>query len=87
LGLCGTLLALACRTDTSAFLPKIKVPTLIVLGEADNITPIEYSNRMHSSIQGSELHVMHNAGHFSNMENPAQFNETLANFLTDRIHA
>jgi len=81
LGLCATLLALACRTDTSGFLPKIKVPTLIVVGEADNITPFECSNRMHSSIQDSKLLLIRDAGHFSNMENPTQFNESVANFL------
>jgi len=87
LGLCGTLLALACRTDTSGFLPKIKVPTLIVVGEADNITPFECSNRMHSSIQGSKMQLIRNAGHFSNMEKPTQFNQSVANFLTYRIEA
>jgi pimeloyl-ACP methyl ester carboxylesterase len=87
LGLCGTLLALACRTDTSGFLPTIKVPTLIVVGEADKITPVECSSRMHSAIQGSELQLIHDAGHFSNMENSIQFNEKLADFLTDRIKA
>jgi len=81
LGLCGTLLALAGRTDTTSFLPQIKVPTLIMVGEEDRITPPDHSRRMHSLIPDSELHLIANAGHFSNLENPTQFNERLLSFL------
>jgi pimeloyl-ACP methyl ester carboxylesterase len=81
LGLCGTLLALAGRTDTTSFLPKIKVPTLILVGEQDTITPPAHSQRMHSLVQNSELHIIPQAGHMSNMENPTTFNTHLLNFL------
>ncbi len=81
LGLCGTLLALAGRTDTTSFLPKIKVPTLILVGEQDTITPPEHSRRMQSLVQNSELHIIPQAGHMSNMENPTTFNTYLLNFL------
>jgi len=81
LGLCGTLLALAGRTDTTSFLPKIKVPTLILVGEQDTITPPEHSRRMQSLVQNSELHIIPQAGHMSNMENPTTFNAHLLNFL------
>ena len=83
LGLCGTLLALAGRTDTTSFLPKIKVPTLILVGEQDNITPPEHSRRMQSMIQNSELHIIPQAGHMTNMENPTIFNTHLIKFLQD----
>lgn len=81
LGLCGTLLALAGRTDTTSFLPKIKVPTLILVGEQDTITPPEHSRRMQSLVQNSELHIIPQAGHMSNMENPTTFNTHLLSFL------
>ena len=81
LGLCGTLLALAGRTDTTSFLPKIQVPTLILVGESDKITPPDLSRRMQSLIPNSELHVVSHAGHLSNMENPKEFNNRLMNFL------
>lgn len=87
LGLRGTLLALAGRTDTTSFLPKIKVPTLILVGEADRITPPDFSQRMHSSIQDSELHLVANAGHLSNMENSKDFNAYLLNFLDGKFQA
>jgi pimeloyl-ACP methyl ester carboxylesterase len=86
-GLRGTLLALAGRTDTTSFLPKIKVPTLILVGEADKITPPDVSQRMHSSIRNSELHLVANAGHLSNMENSTDFNAYLLNFLDRKIQA
>jgi pimeloyl-ACP methyl ester carboxylesterase len=81
LGLCGTLLALACRTDTTLFLSKVHVPTLIVVGEFDKITPPEFSERMHASISKSQLRLITNAGHLSNMENPEEFNLHLLSFL------
>jgi pimeloyl-ACP methyl ester carboxylesterase len=85
LGLRGTLLALAGRTDTTSFLPKIKVPTLILVGEEDKITPPAFSRRMHSSIHDSELHLVANAGHLSNMENSEDFNGYLSSFLEGKI--
>ncbi len=81
LGLSGTLLALAGRTDTTSFLPKIQVPTLILVGEQDKITPPEQSRKMQSSIQNSELHIIPQSGHFTNLENPTVFNTHLLNFL------
>ena len=81
LGICGTLLALASRTDTSASLPNIKVPTLILVGEQDAITPVAASQAMNEKIQGSELHVIPNAAHMSNLENTEAFNAALLKFL------
>ena len=85
LGLCGTLLALAGRTDTTSFLPKIEVPTLILVGEQDTVTPPEHSRRMQSLIRNSELHIIPQAGHMTNMENPTIFNTHLLNFLQDHV--
>ena len=87
LGLCGTLLALAGRTDTTSFLPKIQVPTLILVGEQDTITPPEHSHRMQSLIQNSELHIIAQAGHMTNMENPTIFNTHLMKFLQDHAQS
>jgi pimeloyl-ACP methyl ester carboxylesterase len=85
LGLCGTLLALAGRTDTTSFLSKIEVPTLILVGEQDTITPPEHSRRMQSLIQSSTLQIIPQAGHMTNMENPTMFNTQLLNFLQGHV--
>lgn len=81
LSIAGTLLALAARTDTTSTLPNIKVPTLILVGEHDPITPPAASQAMHERIPGSELHIVPGAAHMSNIENPEFFNEKLLQFL------
>ncbi len=81
LGICGTLLALASRTDTTRGLSSIKVPVCIIVGEYDLRTPPLYAQEMHKAITGSELHILSNSGHMSNLENSKDFNEILAAFL------
>jgi 3-oxoadipate enol-lactonase len=81
LSIAGTLLALASRTDTTASLAAIRIPTLIMVGEFDQTTPPSASQAMHAAIKGSELHLVPNAAHMSNLENPAFFNENLLAFL------
>jgi pimeloyl-ACP methyl ester carboxylesterase len=85
LGLCGMLLALASRTDTTLSLTKIRVPTLILVGEHDKITPPTVSEQLHSSIPNSELCLIPNAGHISNLERPIDFNSSLLNFLEKKF--
>lgn len=80
-GICGALLALAGRTDTTASLSKIKVPTLILVGEFDKLTPPELSRKMQGLIPNSQLHVITKAAHMSNLENPEEFNAHLFDFL------
>jgi len=81
LGICGTLLALAARTDTTASLSSINIPTLILVGESDALTPPAKAEALHGAIRGSELHVLKNAAHVSNVEAEEEFNERLIVFL------
>jgi 3-oxoadipate enol-lactonase len=80
-GLKGTLIALATRTDTTTFLSKIRVPTLIMVGEQDAITPPSAAQAMHVRIPGSQLAQLPNTGHMSNLESPDVFNVHLREFL------
>lgn len=82
----GHLIAMACRTDTTASLASIGIPTLIIVGEADTLTPPRLSQAMHERIPGSVLHQVPGAGHMSNLENPEFFNARLLEFL-ERISA
>lgn len=77
----GTLLALAARTDSTPLLFSIRVPTMILVGQHDTLTPPSASHAMKDKIQNAELHVLPKAGHLSNLENPVMFNEHLAAFL------
>lgn len=76
------LVALAERSETCSTLNEITIPTLIICGREDEVTPLSQSESMHSTIKGSILHVIENAGHVSNLEQPQEFNEQLLNFLT-----
>lgn len=75
------LLALAGRTETCSTLASVKVPTLIICGREDAVTPLSESEKMHKSIKGSILKVIDKAGHVSNLEQPKEFNQYLEEFL------
>lgn len=78
---CGVLLAQAARTDMKHVLSKITAPTLIMVGEHDDFTPISSSQMMHDEIVNSEFNIISKAGHMSNLENPEEFNHNLMEFL------
>ena len=84
-GIVGTLLALSTRTDTTESLSAIAVPSLILVGQLDALTPPEAARNLHSRIGSSELHVVPGAAHMSNLENPGSFNASLLAFLK-RLH-
>jgi 3-oxoadipate enol-lactonase len=81
LAIAGHLIAMACRTDTTASLASMEIPTLIMAGEEDSVTPPALARAMHERIRGSELHLVPEAGHMSNLENPDFFNSRLLAFL------
>lgn len=80
-GIMQGLVALATRTDSIVVLAKIRVPSLIMVGEDDAVTPVGESTAMNQAIESSQLHVVQHAGHLSNLENPESFNERLGAFL------
>jgi len=81
----GALDALMTRPDSTSMLPTLHIPVLIVVGDQDAITPPPLSEQMHHDIPGSQLVVIRDAGHMSNMEQPAAFNGALGGFLDKRV--
>jgi 3-oxoadipate enol-lactonase len=81
LGIAEALHGLGTRADSRETLGHIQVPTLVVVGEEDVLTPPEESEAMATAIDGSRLEVIPRAGHLSNLENPPAYRETLAHFL------
>ncbi len=81
-GAAGALLGMAQRDDQTEFIAGILVPTLILVGREDAITPVADSEKMQSLIEGSRLVVIENAGHVSNLEQTEQFNDALLGFLS-----
>lgn len=62
-------------------LPAIGVPTCIIWGADDRITPPEAAHRFHALIQGSELFLLSRCGHAPMLEQPAVFNALVAAWL------
>lgn len=67
--------------DSRARLSEIGVPTMIVVGNEDIITPPGESEVLARHIPGSRLEVIVDAGHFPMLEQPESFNELLAGFI------
>jgi 3-oxoadipate enol-lactonase len=60
----------------------IDVPTLILVGDEDGITPPALSEELKSTIRGSQLQMIHAAGHLTNAEQPDAFNAAIESFLS-----
>mgnify|MGYP000589723240 CR=1 FL=1 len=60
---------------------EIGVPTLIVVGREDRLTPVKYAEFFKNHIPGSELAVIDNASHMVMLERPDEFNSVLESFL------
>lgn len=79
----STIATLAHREETCSILAKIVVPTLVICGKEDVVTPPAQSEMIACNIAGSVLHLIDNAGHLSNIEQPKIFNQHLKNFVSD----
>ena len=73
-GVVRALEAMANRPDSSDVLPDIAVPTLVVVGEEDAITPPSDAERMARIIPNAKLVRIPRAAHLSNFEKAAEFN-------------
>lgn len=82
-GVIGALDAMKRRSDASAHLAGIDVPTLVVVGEHDGPSPPSVAEEVHAQIPRSRLVVIPGAGHLSNLEAPEAFNRALLGFLDD----
>ncbi len=79
--LVAALAGMAARHDMTAALPDISVPTLVLVGAEDTITPPSGARRMATAIPGATLQEIDGAGHLSNLERPEPFNRSLMEFL------
>lgn len=79
--LVAALAGLAARHDATGELPHIDVPTLVVVGEQDAVTPPAVARSMADAIPGARLAIIPGAGHLACLEAPEAFNQALAAFL------
>jgi 3-oxoadipate enol-lactonase len=80
-GIANALHGLGARADSTETLRQIRVPTLVVCGAEDVITPPAESEAIHAAVPGSRLAVIPRAGHLANLEDPQAFNAVLGEFL------
>jgi len=67
--------------DPSTFLPVMKIPTLVIVGNDDFICPPSAAEYLHREIPHSKLLAIENAGHFPWLEQPQQFFDGIRTFL------
>jgi 3-oxoadipate enol-lactonase len=68
--------------DLTDKLSAIKLPTLIVVGEEDQGTPVAASQAIQAKIAGSQLEIIKSAAHLSNLEQPEAFTRIVTSFLS-----
>ena len=85
-GIVGALEAMMGRADSTPTLATINVPTLVIVGDEDTLTPVGEARALHAGIAGSRLEILAQAGHLSNLERPAAFNTVVTEFLATLIY-
>ena len=73
------------RHDTRNQLKEIKVPTLIIAGKDDELTPPKMANELGSEIPGSQLMILKQGGHGLYWEIPDLFNKQVLDFVHAQI--
>lgn len=80
-GLAAAQRGMAEREDVRSLLPSIRVPTLVVVGREDAISPVDEMRGIAETIPGAQFHIVDGAGHMAPLERPDDFNRVLAAFV------
>ncbi len=80
--LCETLRAFYERKETCSKLIDFNIPTLVIVGKEDKVTPVATAQLIQENIKESILYVLEYAGHLSNLENSVEFNNQLEEFVS-----
>lgn len=70
------------RPDSRHLLVDIDVPTVVIVGRQDQVTPLPRSEEMAADIADSRLVVLEECGHMSPLERPAEVSEALRRWLS-----
>jgi pimeloyl-ACP methyl ester carboxylesterase len=82
IGVKGCLLAMVSRTDTTESLSKIKIPTLVICGSEDKLSPPDVMKLMADKIPDANFILVEGSGHMTPIENPQEVNKAIKDFLT-----
>lgn len=85
IGIVGALQGMAERSDSTMLLDEIRIPTLIIVGEKDEVTTVEDAKRMASRIVGSKLVIVPDAGHISTLERSEKVTSAIRTFLSESL--
>ncbi len=80
-GIAAAQRGMADRPDATSLLPTIKVPTLVLVGELDVISPPAEMKEIADAIPAAEYLVISRAGHMTTMEEPEAVNQALRQFV------
>lgn len=81
-GLAQLTLGIALRPDRQQMLAAIRVPTLVLCGEEDQVSPPAVMREMAADIPGARFHLIPRAGHLAPLEQPDAFNAAVGEFLS-----
>ena len=77
----NALKALRDRPDATPFLRQIAVPTLVIVGRDDALTPVPTAENLTAGVPRARMIIIERAGHLSNLEQPEGFNRAVREFL------
>lgn len=80
-GFCNQINAVLSRSNSVSTLPTISVPTLVLCGREDILTPLELHEEMAASIPNATLTVLEHCGHLSTLEQPEAVTRALCDWL------
>lgn len=81
IGVKGGLLAMLSRRDITDSLKGFKIPTLVLVGKQDALTPPNVNRAMAKKIKRSKFYIVPKAGHMAPLENPKFVNDKIKKFL------
>lgn len=81
IGVKGSLIAMLSRTDTTSTLKNISLPTLVICGEFDKLTPPNVMQIIADEIKDAKFVEIKNSGHMTPLEQPDEVNKNIITFL------
>ena len=78
----GAVQRMMSRPDSNDVIQRLSVPTLIIVGDEDVLTPPDDARNIAAAYDKAELIVIPGAGHLSNLEQPQPFNDAVRAFLS-----
>jgi pimeloyl-ACP methyl ester carboxylesterase len=74
--------AIITRIDSRPTLGSIRRPTLVIVGDGDQITPVAFNREIAAGIPGARLEVLPECGHLSSLERPEAITDLLVDWFS-----